>query len=144
MVKCLALPLTLGITALASAAESPTFEVPAGNYTVTAQMIMPHLDEMRRISTTEQRCIIDQGPIGLFPVMDQPALRGCNLGFGRFDGTAVTYLLVCQTARVATGTATLHETPSGIAGTVDVKMGGKNMTFSQRIAAVHKGDCGEN
>lgn len=128
--------------AVASAEDSPTFKPPLGSYEVTSQMIMPHLDEMRRISTTVPRCLRESAVFGLFPVMDQPALRGCRFGFERAEGEAYHYLLVCQTARVATGSATVRLTEKGISGIVDVKMGGKNMTFSQRIEAIQAGRCG--
>ncbi|MGH8596430.1 MAG: hypothetical protein ACREXT_07220, partial [Gammaproteobacteria bacterium] len=89
---------SIALTALAAAlgnalaAEPSDFRIPTGNYAVTAQMIMPHLEEMRRITTTEKRCLGDRGPIGLFPVMDQPALRGCVFGYEHPERDAFHYV----------------------------------------------------
>jgi hypothetical protein len=134
-------PLLLSLTSFSVAAATAGLDVPVGSYTVTSQMIMPHLEEMRRISNQQTRCLNTPGPFGLFPVMDQPALHGCSFGYERADGDAFSYLLVCQTARVATGSATLRQTSHGVTGAVDIKMGGKNMTFSQKIAATRVGEC---
>jgi hypothetical protein len=40
-----------------------------------------------------------------------------------------------------TGTAQLHADADRVKGVLQIKMGGKNMTFSQRIEAKRQGDC---
>jgi hypothetical protein len=35
----------------------------------------------------------------------------------------------------------LNAGPGRVAGVLEIKMGGKNMTFAQRIAAVRQGEC---
>jgi hypothetical protein len=117
------------------------FALAGGAYTIRSNMMMPHLDEMRRITTEQTGCLQQDAPLGLFPVMRQPALHGCTLGFGEAQGTTFQYVLVCATARVATGTAELRRTGETIVGNLIVKMGGKNMTFAQGIKAARTGDC---
>ena len=131
--------LAIALVSYSAAAES--LALIAGRYDVTAQMIMPHLDEMRRSVTHEHYCLRDADPAALFPVLRQHALRGCKFSYEKETNAGVEYVLVCETARVATGTARLNRDGARVRGGIDVKMGGKNMTFSQRIEAARQGDC---
>lgn len=111
----------------------------AGLYALESYTVMPHLDEMRRITKTEQRCIGNGDVTGLFPVMRQTAFRGCALLPRASDEGE--YELSCQTELVATGRAVLYDEAGGLSGTLAVKMGGKNMTFSQHTTARFVGAC---
>jgi hypothetical protein len=128
----------------ALAAEPPPLPLllPAGAYTLAAQTMMPHLDQMRLVVRHHQRCF-DGGDAlpSLFPVMRQPALTGCNLGLGARDGARLRYVLICASTRVATGSAEILPTARGAIGKLDIRMGGKNMTFAQRVEASRRGDC---
>ena len=126
------------VTTVTAASE---FTLPAGEYAIRSNMVMPHLDEMRRIIAEQSRCLTADDSRALFPVLRQPALHGCTFGFGETQGEAFQYVLVCQTARVATGTAELTRQGATVIGNLVVKMGGKNMTFAQRVAAVRTGEC---
>ena len=125
--------------ALAFAPGAPTAAgnaFPPGQYEIVWQTVMPHLDEMRRISDRETRCL--RGTASeLFPVLRQPALRGCDLG----ASGAGRYQLACASERVASGSATLSAEPATLRGTLTIKMGGKNMTFSQHVTATRRGSC---
>jgi len=104
---------------------------------------MPHLEENLRYATTrEQRCLQPDELAALFPVLRHPSLEGCHLDDERRHGSSVRYRLVCASPEVASGTARLDVAGERIAGILEVKMGGKNMTFSQRIEAVRQGGCG--
>ncbi len=131
----LALPAALLITP----ALAGNVRVAAGLYALETYTVMPHLDEMRRITKSEQRCVADGDATGLFPVMRQTAFRGCALVPRASD--AGEYELRCQTELVATGLAVLDNARDGITGTLAVKMGGKNMTFSQHTTAHFVGPC---
>lgn len=41
----------------------------------------------------------------------------------------------------ASGAASLEGAPERVTGILEVKMGGKNMTFAQRVEAVRRGEC---
>ena len=131
--------LSLWVLAPAHAATS------AYTYQIAATMMMPHLDEMRRQVTQQSRCVTDDVPGGLFPVMEQHALRGCRLDYPKSvenaGGQRREYVLVCASARVASGTASIDETGERLVGLLAVKMGGKNMTFSQRVEARRGAAC---
>lgn len=138
--------LALGVMSLMftgiTTAESPPA---AHSYQIAATMQMPHLDEMRRQVARHTRCVRDDAPEALFPVMDQHALRGCRLGYPKSsplaNGTRSDYVLMCASARVASGTATIEDSGDELTGTLAVKMGGKNMTFSQRVEARRGAPC---
>ena len=129
------------LSALASAQATSEFPLAAGEYAIRSNMVMPHLEEMRRITARETRCIRQDDPLTLFPVMRQPALHGCTFGHGAARGASFEYVLVCQSARVATGTVELTQQGAEVVGNLVVKMGGKNMTFAQHVAAVREGEC---
>ena len=120
-------------------------EVPAHRYEIASTMLMPHLDEMRRQVSHHTRCIKDDRPTELFPVFEQHALRGCTLGYEKVITTATgarhDYVLSCASARVASGTASIESAGQKRVGMLAVKMGGKNMTFSQRIEAQRGARC---
>lgn len=117
------------------------FPLVGGAYTIRSNMVMPHLEEMRRITAEETGCLRQDNPLALFPVMRQPALHGCTFRFGEAHDASFQYVLVCETARVATGTAELSHRGDTVVGNLAVKMGGKNMTFSQSVRAQRTGDC---
>lgn len=134
-------PLGMLFGLIAGAAQAEALVFPAGNYALVAQMIMPHLDEMRRVRTEETQCLGGDEPGALFPVLRQPALRGCRLAYETRSEETRDYVLECASARVASGRANLRLASGRITGMLEVKMGGKNMTFSQRVVATPQGDC---
>ena len=103
---------------------------------------MPHLEESLRYATTrERRCLRGDELASIFPILQHPSLEGCKLGGERRRGGTIRYRLVCASPQVASGAARLDEGPGRIAGTLEIKMGGKNMTFAQRVEAVRQGAC---
>jgi hypothetical protein len=106
-----------------------------GVYDVTASTEMPHLEENLRYATTrERRCLGADDFASLFPVLRHPSLEGCRLAGN---------LLVCASPEVATGAVRMEQAPGRVSGVLEVKMGGKNMTFAQRVEAVRRGPCQE-
>ena len=112
-------------------------------YDVTATIAMPHLEENLRYATTrERRCLDPHDASSVFPILQHPSLYGCRL-FNRrpHDGTTRHFSLVCAQAETASGAAQLEDSPGRLTGVLEVKMGGKNMTFAQRVEAVPRGAC---
>jgi hypothetical protein len=127
---------------LCSAACASGYADPPGLYEITARTVMPHLEENLRYAVTqEQRCLQLEELAALFPILRHPSLEGCRLADERRRGSNVRYGLVCVNPQVASGTAQLDAAGEHIAGILEIKMGGKNMTFSQRIEALRQGDC---
>jgi hypothetical protein len=127
---------------LCAVASAPAGAVEPGRYEIFARTVMPNLEDSLRYATTrEQRCLRSDEPSAAFPILLHPSLEGCKLGDERRRGDTTRYRLVCASPQTATGNARLDALPGRIAGTLEIKMGGKNMTFAQRIEAVRQDDC---
>ncbi len=115
-----------------------------GNYDIRTETLLPHLEENMRYATTRQRrCMDGQDASTLFPILRHEALAGCVLTDGQIRGEQWEYLLRCSKPETATGSARLTVQAAAISGVVDIKLGGKNMTLSQRISGQRVGDCGK-
>lgn len=127
---------------LAAAASERDATLRPGDYEIVAQTVMPHLEENLRYATVrERRCLQSEGLASLFPVLSHDSLAGCALDRANRQDEAIRYQLVCQRPDVASGSAWIRLSPGRIEGLLEVKMGGKNMTFEQRIRAMRQGEC---
>ena|SRR5919198_3988314 len=116
--------------------------IEAGRYEIVAETVMPHLEENLRYATSrERRCLNNDDVSYLFPILRHYSLEGCTLGDSRRQGDTLRYVLVCARPDVASGEARLDIRPGRVAGILNIKMGGKNMTFAQRVDAVRQGEC---
>jgi hypothetical protein len=110
---------------------------------------MPHLEENLRYTTTHQRsCISGKDLATGFPILNHPTLAGCMLrgesqNGDNKDGT-VKFDLSCNVRHGTTGMAVWHIDKQRIRGRLDVKLGGKNMTFSQTVTATVVGHCSQH
>ena len=115
---------------------------PAQLYDVTTETVMPHLEENLRYTTThERRCLRHLQLSAAFPILAHPALKGCELTHETHKEDTVSYVLVCTGGPGTSGGAIWRIDESRIRGTLNVKLGGKNMTFSQRVTALPRGAC---
>ena len=115
---------------------------PARLYEVTIETGMPHLEENLRYTTTHQRrCISPKDLATEFPILGHPSLNGCTLGSGARHHDTVKFGLSCEDRHGTTGTAVWHIGKQRIWGRLDVKLGGKNMTFFQTVTAKVVGNC---
>jgi len=123
-------------------ADAAPDAMPAGLYELTTETVMPHLEEALRYATTrETRCLGRADLATAFPILAHDALRGCLLeprdpGQDRDD-----YVLVCGGTGGAAGSAEWQHHGGRLRGTLNVRLGGKNMTFSQRVTATPIGPC---
>jgi hypothetical protein len=115
---------------------------------------MPHLEENLRYAIThETRCLTRAELLTAFPVLNHPSMRGCTLGAPRESGegressrlreTRETLVsdLACHPDHGTKGEARWETRATELRGTLRVRLGGKNMTFSQYITAVPLGAC---
>jgi hypothetical protein len=115
---------------------------PTRLYEVTIETGMPHLEENLRYTTTHRRqCISPKDLATEFPILDHPSLDGCTLGSEVRQDDTVKFGLSCEARHGTTGTAIWHIDKQRIRGRLDVKLGGKNMTFSQTVTARVVGSC---
>jgi hypothetical protein len=134
----LLLPLSLALPSPLPASET----MPAKLYEVTTETGMPHLEESLRYTTQREKvCLTHQALSAAFPILDHPALKGCKLRDETKQADTVAYTLVCDGGHGTTGQAIWHVDEHRLTGTLNIKLGGKNMTFYQRITAVPLRSC---
>ena len=111
-------------------------------YEIITETAMPHLEENLRYATTrEQRCLEEGELWTAFPMLQYSALKDCRLEQESREEDAVSYSLVCEGGHGTTGRATWQLRATQSVGTLSVKLGGKNMTFYQRVTATAHGEC---
>jgi hypothetical protein len=112
-------------------------------YELVTTTSMPHLEENLRYTTTrEERCLSHDDLATAFSVLSHPALKGCKLGNEtRQNNETLHYELACKEGNGTKGNATWRISESGIVGVLSLKMGGKNLTFGQRIDGKSLGAC---
>ena len=136
------LSLVLGLlgTPLLAQTHPPAGE--PGWYRVRTETSMPNLDENLRYATrTEERCVDPADLADQFWMTRDSALTDCALEKIRQDATMAHYRLVCQGRHGAEGGARWRFDASRMTGVLDLRLGGKNMTLSQRIVSERIGDC---
>lgn len=134
-----------GLWILSTAATAPaqvSAGVPAQLYELTTEMGMPNLEENLRYTLRHTKeCLTDRMLATVFPVLEHPALRGCSLQDELRDGTTVTYRLACEGGHGTRGEATWKFEKPMVRGVLHVTLGGKNMTFYQKVTAIPLGSC---
>jgi hypothetical protein len=122
----------------ARAADAPPIRL----YDITTETGMPHLEEnLRYAITREERCLSEEHLFVRFPILNHVALKDCKLSPERRNAQTALYLLTCDGGHGTTGTAVWRLGAEHLSGRLDVKLGGKNMTFYQRVTARPLGAC---
>lgn len=129
----------LGVAQLAAAAP---VAVPPGEYELTTQTVLPHLEEALRYATTRTRdCLRAPDATAFFPLLAHPAFAGCRLVPGEMAADGLHFTLRCANPEAASGFAAVALGDGQLSAVLEVKMGGKNMTLSQRRAGRRIGPC---
>jgi len=119
-------------------------EVPEARfYQVETELSMPNLEQNLRYNITHVKECLTEAQLEMrFPVLAHPAISDCHLRNRTHDGTQVSYDLICEAGHSTTGTATWEIGDYQRTGVFRVKLGGKNMTFFERVTAITLGRCG--
>jgi hypothetical protein len=105
-------------------------------YDIITETKMPHLEEnLRSPAIRERRCLGQNDLWSAFPILHHAALRDCRLQQESRQHDALSFALACAGGHGTTGRATWRLGNRENIGTLDVKLGGKNMTFYQRVIA---------
>lgn len=121
-----------------SAADAPS----ARRYELVTEIGMPNLDENLRYATTRQARCLDTGDLArAFSMLGDVSLQDCRLVAVTQRDESATYALQCTGGHGTTGEAQWQFDQTSIAGTLNVRLGGKNMTFYQRITGRAVGAC---
>ena len=132
--------LLLSVTLMSSFAHASDLKVRL--YELVTETGMPHLEENLRYTTTrEQRCLAPTDLSSAFPILSHVALKGCTLGDETLQDDTVSYVLTCEGGHGTTGAAVWRIGEHQIRGTLNVRLGGKNLTFYQRVTGRPLGPC---
>ncbi|HET9204635.1 MAG TPA: hypothetical protein VFO28_00245 [Burkholderiaceae bacterium] len=116
--------------------------IPPAEYDMTAQTVLPHLEEALRYATTRTReCLREPDATRLFPLLLHPAFAGCHLVPAEGPGDESRFVLRCANPEAASGTAVFDVGAHNWSAVLDLKMGAKNMTLSQRLTGTRVGLC---
>lgn len=142
----LATVLTLSSCAPVSAQSPPSAQsLPQALYEVTTETGMPNLEEnLRYAARTDRRCLDPQDLSTVFWMLRHESLQDCRLQKAAQRDATASYLLVCTGGHGTMGDAQWRFDPESLRGTMTVKLGGKNMTFYQRVVAKPVGRCPGN
>jgi len=130
----------LAFAAFLSVAAAAPVPVPAGEYELTTETVLPHLEEALRYATTRSReCLRERDATRVFPLLRHQAFAGCHLVPDADDG--LRFKLQCANTEAATGSAVFDVTATYFSGALELKMGGKNMTLRQRVFGPRVDSC---
>ncbi len=105
-------------------------------YEVVTETDMPHLEENLRYATRRERRCIDRHDLSAaFWMLGHASLQDCRLVKTGQDAGSASYRLQCNGGHGTTGDAHWQFDADRMTGTLRVRLGGKNMTFHQRITA---------
>jgi hypothetical protein len=105
-------------------------------YEVVTETDMPHLEENLRYAVRrERRCLDPHDLSAAFWMLQHVSLQDCRLVKAAEDASSASYRLQCDGGHGTTGDAQWQFESARLTGTLRVRLGGKNMTFYQRIIA---------
>ena len=112
-------------------------------YEVTTETGMPHLEENLRYATRiERSCTNARQLTTAFWMLQDVSLQDCELVEQNQEAQDIKlYRLKCSGGHGTTGSARWDFSSSTVSGVLTVRLGGKNMTFYQRITAKPLGKC---
>jgi hypothetical protein len=130
------LPLFL-LSAHATAGELP---IQHGAYEITARLILPHLEQWA-VDSTKIVCAGDGGAIPVPVLSANNPFKHCAATGIRSSGDSLSYDIACAGRGAANAHAAYSVTPGGFVGSIDMVLGGKNMTMTEVQRARRVGEC---
>jgi hypothetical protein len=105
-------------------------------YEVVTETDMPHLEENLRYAVRREQHCLDRSDLSTaFWMLGHVSLQDCKLLKAAEEAGSATYRLQCDGGHGTTGDARWQFEAGRMTGTLRVRLGGKNMTFYQRITA---------
>ena len=130
------------LAAMSLSANAAVVALTPGEYDLTIETVLPHLEEALRYATTRtHQCLREPDATSMFPLLRHQAFAGCSLVPDADAGDGVNFTLHCKNSEAASGSAAFEVGPSYVSAVLEVKMGGKNMTLSQRLYGPRVGSC---
>jgi hypothetical protein len=116
--------------------------VEPGEYEVSVRLELPHLEDVAATKFA-RNCVTgdEDGTHGLVVLSDNNPLAHCPASNIHEDGGILTFDIVCPGGNAAIGWAKYTMRPQGFDGAIAMKMGGKNMTMTERQSGRRIGSC---
>jgi hypothetical protein len=104
---------------------------------------LPHLEDMGAAKTTAV-CLTAEPPYGLVVLSDNNPLARCPISNIRQTGDTLTFDIICEGENQGVGSAIFTLGRNHFTGAITMKMGGKNMTMTERQTGRRVGECTQN
>lgn len=140
LTNCLAM---LGMTIPGTLAlGGDTLVLHAGEYEVDSRLELPHVEDMG-FSKVANICVTqgDGGTHGLVVLSENNPLSRCPASNVRQDADTLSFDIVCPGHNQAIAWAKYTLGTERFSGAIAMKMGGKNMTMTERQTGRRVGDC---
>ena len=111
-----------------------------GRYEVEVRLELPHVEDIG-FSKTADICVNEIGTHGLAVLSDNNPLVRCPASDVQEDGDTLTFDLVCEGHNQAVARAKFSLMGDRFDGAFEMKMGGKNMTMTERQTGHRTGPC---
>lgn len=139
MRKFLIIPIVV-LSSASSAGDAVMLE--AGAYEVQMRLELPHVETMK-VQKTAQVCITDGGTRGIVVLSENNPLARCPASNVKQTGDELVFDLICEGHNQAVAQAKFQLWPDRFAGAFEMKMGGKNMTMTERQTGRRIGVCAD-
>lgn len=113
-----------------------------GEYEVEMRLKLPHIEDMGA-ERTAKVCIANGGTHGIVVLSENNPLARCPSSNVKQSGDELSFDLICEGHNQATAWAKFRLWPNRFAGAITMKMGGKNMTMTERQMGRRIGVCRE-
>ena len=111
-------------------------------YAMSTETGMPNLEaNLRYAVVSEERCLDPRDLSDVFWMLSDVSLQDCRLIKHSEAADRAAYTLQCSGGHGTSGEAHWQFGAATLTGTLHVRLGGKNMTFFQRITAKVIGPC---
>ena len=135
--------ILLILIAAPGAAHASDTVLEPGEYEVEMRLELPHIEDMGAHRTATV-CITDGGGThGIIVLSENNPLVRCPASNVRQAGDELSFDLVCEGHNQAVARAKFRLWPDRFAGAFDMRMGGKNMTMTERQTGRRIGVCKE-
>lgn len=121
-----------------AAAGDATIE--PGAYLVSMRLELPFLEDMATKKSVTV-CLTDAPTHGFAVLSDNNPLARCPIGNVRRDGQRLTFDVICPGKNQGSASAAFELAGDRFDGAITMKMGGKNMTMTERQSGHRIGAC---
>jgi len=128
------------LTMPAAALAGQDSNLQPGEYEVQMRLELPHIEDMSAQKTAKV-CITATGTHGIVVLSENNPLIRCPASNIKESGGELTFDLICEGHNQAVASAKFELFRERFAGAFDMKMGGKNMTMTERQSGKRLGDC---